>query len=297
MVQAHQEIDLHPFSQQVFLLNSLRTQPIFENSSSLMNVVNRLIQIKGSNMWLHELLHAVRTLQQTLEAQLQHQRAEIEKKRCYVHYLMHDVKNALTGIVSCAEVLGVGELEPEEKEEFFRIIASEIERVVGMTQDLMDFASGKHQALQLQSLHVNDFMQSLLSIIKHALAGRNISIQLDLQYTGQFQVDVEKMKCVFLNIVYNARDAMPDGGSLTITSRIVNDVIQFEFTDTGCGMSPELQARFLEPFVTAGKPNGTGLGMAIVKDILDQHHGRIEAESAVAKGTTIHISLPQVQRV
>jgi signal transduction histidine kinase len=105
------------------------------------------------------------------------------------------------------------------------------------------------------------------------------------------------MKRVFMNIVTNARDAMPDGGALTITSQLVNDMIQFAFIDTGCGMPPELQARMFEPYVTEGKSHGTGLGMAIVKDILDKHHAQIEVESVVSQGTTIRIALPRIQPI
>ena len=113
-----------------------------------------------------------------------------------------------------------------------------------------------------------------------------------MQYRGHVCLDVEKMEQAFLNIVYNARDAMPDGGTLTISTKQIDAMVCIEFTDTGCGMSPELQAHFLEPFVTAGKPSGTGLGMAIVKEILDAHHGRIEVASAVNAGTTIRVCLP-----
>ena len=69
-------------------------------------------------------------------------------------------------------------------------------------------------------------------------------------------------------------------------------VIEFWLTDTGCGMLPELQARLFEPFVTAGKAHGSGLGMAIVKAILEAHQAQIEVHSAVAEGTTIRILLP-----
>ncbi len=96
-----------------------------------------------------------------------------------------------------------------------------------------------------------------------------------------------------MNIISNACDAMPDGGTLTVTAQVADNRIQVEFTDTGCGMPPELQQRFLEPLVTEGKSNGNGLGMAIVKDILDKRHAQLEVQSIVGKGTTIHILLPQ----
>ena len=69
-------------------------------------------------------------------------------------------------------------------------------------------------------------------------------------------------------------------------------MVQFEFIDTGCGIPPELQTRMFQPLVTEGKPHGTGLGMAFVKDILDKHHAHIEVESVVGQGTTIRILLP-----
>jgi len=122
---------------------------------------------------------------------------------------------------------------------------------------------------------------------------RNISIHTNLSYTGKCQIDVTKMKRVFMNILWNARDAMPEGGTLTITSRLIDDIVQIEFADTGCGMSPELQTRFLEPLVTEGKPHGTGLGMTIVKEILDQHQGHISVKSLVGEGSTLRISLPR----
>jgi signal transduction histidine kinase len=163
---------------------------------------------------------------------------------------------------------------------------------VDMTQELLEFSRGKKRSLNIQMHSATALVQDTIAVIQQDFASRNISIHTDLQYSGEIQIDIEKMRRVFMNIVTNARDAMLKGGTLTITSRQVDNMVRFELIDTGCGISPELQARMFQPLVTEGKPHGTGLGMAIVKDILDKHHAHIEVESVVGQGTTIRILLP-----
>lgn len=205
--------------------------------------------------------------------------------------IVHDVKNAFTAIRSCAEVMAADELDPHDRKDFAQMIVSEIDRSVDMTQELLEFSRGKTRALNVQRYSAMALVQDLIAVVQHDFVSRQITIHTDLQYSGELQVDLEKMRRVFMNIITNARDAMLEGGTLTITSRQVGEMIQFEFIDTGCGISPELQARMFEPLVTEGKPHGTGLGMAIVKDILDKHHAPIEVESVVGQGTTIRILL------
>ncbi len=85
---------------------------------------------------------------------------------------------------------------------------------------------------------------------------------------------------------------MPKGGKLIVRTGLKNSKVFFEFTDTGTGMPEEVKRRIFEPFVTYGKRRGTGLGMAIVKKIIDDHGGRIEVESEVGKGTTMRVIIP-----
>ena len=207
--------------------------------------------------------------------------------------VMHDIKNSLAGMRSCAEVIGSGELEPHERTDFAKLLMNEIDRGVAMTQEILEFSRGRQEQLHLEPLTVAAFFQDLLAMIGGDLARQQIVIRTDFQYGGVFQVDVKKMQRAWLNLIGNAKDAMPDGGALTLTARLGQEGLQLEVIDTGCGMSPELQARAFEPFVTEGKAHGTGLGMAIVKDILDAHHARIEIRSAVGQGTTIRIIFPQ----
>jgi signal transduction histidine kinase len=206
--------------------------------------------------------------------------------------IVHDVKNVFTAIRSCAEVIADDELDPHDRKDFAQMIVSEIDRSVDMTQELLEFSRGKARMLNVQRHSAMALVQDTLAVISHDFTSRNITIHTDLQYSGEIQIDVEKMKRVFMNIVTNAREAMLEGGTLTISSHQVANIVQFEFIDTGCGIPPELQTRMFQPLVTEGKPHGTGLGLAIVKDILDKHHAHIEVESVVGQGTTIRILLP-----
>lgn len=211
-------------------------------------------------------------------------------------YVMHDLKSSLNAIRRSAESIGNDEHKPAEKKDSAQAIIHEIERITGITQEIWELSQGQKGILNLQTLSVEDFVQDVLSIIEHDFTSQQISIHSDLQYTGQFTIDVDKMTRVFMNVVDNARQAMPEGGVLTITSCLVNDDVQFEFIDEGDGISPDLQAHMFDPFVSGKKSQGTGLGMTIVKKILEEHHAHIDVQSVIEKGTTIRISLPRVQR-
>ena len=205
---------------------------------------------------------------------------------------IHDIKNSLTAIRTCAEILGYDGLSAGERQEFSQTLTKEIDRVLAITQDLLEFSYGRKEPLNLQLHLVKDFMAEILPIITFSFTSQQITIQTDLQYTGAFRVDLGKMKRVFMNIADNAREAMPKGGEFSISTRLEKNLILFEFTDSGCGISSELQTRMFDPLVTEGKPHGTGLGMAIVKKILDEHQAQISVQSVVSKGTTIRIALP-----
>lgn len=212
------------------------------------------------------------------------------------NYVMHDLKNSLKSIRSSAELVGHDELNVQERKELSQKIVNEIDWVVGMTQELLEFSCGQHGVLKLQTYTVQEFVQDIISTMESGLTGQNILIRPKLEYTGNIEVDVEKMKRVFMNIADNAWDAMSDGGVFTIASQLADDTVHFELTDEGCGIAPDLQVRMFEPFVSEGKPDGSGLGMTIVKKICDEHRAHVEVRSVVGKGTTIRISLPRIHQ-
>lgn len=225
------------------------------------------------------------------EQRIQEEQMEIMGKM--TSYMMHDLRNPLDAIRSCAERLGNDETGRKDS---VQTITHEIDRIMGITQELWELSQGQRGVLHLQTLSVEDFVQDVLFFIERDFSSQQLSIHSDLQYTGQFTVDVDKIRWVFLKIVDNARQAMPEGGVLTIRSCLVNDDVQFEFVDEGNGIPADLQAHLFDPFVSGERTQGTGFGMAIVKKIIDEHHAHIDVQSVIAKGTTIRISLPRVQR-
>ena len=271
-------------------ISSTRTMPLYAalaNQHPLSRMLAKLTELLlDSKTELTELLQEIRRLQEELKEKIRERTHKLEKE---YDYAMHDMKNAFSGMLACAEVLHNGELEPADRQELLQLIRCEMERVVRMAGECHKNGT----ALSIRRVSSAKLFDAFIPFLRHhILTNRKITLHIDMQYRGDIFVDVEKMEQAFLNIVYNARDAMPDGGTLTIATQHIDEMAHIEFTDTGCGMSPELQAHFLEPFVTSGKPSGTGLGMAIVKEILDTHHGRIEVESAVNAGTTIRLCLP-----
>lgn len=250
-----------------------------------------LALLSDSSIDLPELDREVQALQQVLKAKLQQRTLRVENARCHV---LHDMKNALTGIVSCAYVLNDDELAYEERQEFLQSIGREIKRIAGIAGNLNTSRDDGVNRINIQHTSVDKLFAAFIPIVEtQILAGRNITLRIAAGYRGPLCVDVERIRQAFMNIVYNARDAMPEGGRLTIRSRLVDDeTVLFEFIDNGCGMSPERLRRIFEPFATEGKSSGTGLGMAIVKEIVDEHRGEIAVESSREEGTIVRIWLP-----
>ena len=204
----------------------------------------------------------------------------------------HDIKNALSGIRTCAEVLSYEDMEPEERVSFATTIITELDRLMLLSQELLSVSSARAETLNLVEFSLKEIVEQLLSVVRCDFQNRQIEIVSQLVDPGNCKIDVAKMQRALMNIISNARDAMSEGGQLNVFLRKKGQQLQLEFSDSGCGMSPELQARFLEPYVSEGKPHGTGLGMAIVKKVLDRHGAALEVESHPGKGTAIRILLP-----
>jgi len=217
----------------------------------------------------------------------------------------HDFNNLLTGVVLCCDLL-LAKLDPNNP---LRRYAEEM-RIAGiqgttLIQQLLAIVRQDHAELTLLSWNdvVND-MRGLLT----RLIGENIELNVDLgSELLRVQMDAAEAQQIVLNLVLNARDAMPDGGRILLATRNCvprrsGDLphklspvgwIEFEVTDTGCGMDEHVRASMFEPFFTT-KPagQGNGVGLATVKGIVNHYGGSIEVASEPGKGTHIKIGFP-----
>lgn len=204
--------------------------------------------------------------------------------------IIHDIKNPMSTLRVYAQVLKK-KSGNEEAAKLADEMIVQVDRFVNMTQEILDFTRGV-TSLNVSKVEFEEVMESVLNFIEKDLSKNNVSLVRDTRFHGKIEVDKDKIVRVFYNIASNAKDAMPNGGTLKVSSQQEDGFVRVDFADTGVGMPDEIKKRIFEPFVSHGKKHGTGLGMAIVKKVIDDHKGRIQIESAEGKGTTISVYLP-----
>ncbi len=218
----------------------------------------------------------------------------------------HDFNNILTAILGYSSMLLLEKnLEPGVMEQL-KEISKAAERASRLTRQLLTFS--RKQVIQPKVLNINDILSNLKAMLR-SLISEDVSMDLHLQPDlPLLYVDQTMIEQVLVNLVINARDAMPQGGALTIATSAVEigdsqargnpeakpgRFVRLSVSDTGIGISKDLQAQIFEPFFTT-KPSGkgTGLGLATVYGIIKQHNGWIEVESEEERGSTFNVFLP-----
>jgi K+-sensing histidine kinase KdpD len=204
--------------------------------------------------------------------------------------IIHDIKNPMGTLRVYAQVMKK-KTENEETLHLADEMIHQIDRFVNMTQEILDFSRGV-SSMNIEEVDVEAFMHSVLTVMKYDMQKRNIALEKQISFSGKVRLDPDKFMRVLLNVAGNAADAMPDGGTLKLAVSKQGSALVCEMTDTGVGIPPEIISKVFEPFVTHGKKHGTGLGMAIVKKIVDDHNGKIEIDSKLGSGTTVRIRIP-----
>jgi signal transduction histidine kinase len=211
----------------------------------------------------------------------------------------HEIRNPLTVMKLLYHSLDLKFPVGDPRAKDARIIDAKIEHLNKIVEQILAFARTTEP--QLAPVNLNELVDELGLLVRHKLANQNIQLIRDLQLDlPAVMGDAQQLEQVFLNLILNAAEAMPDGGTLKIRSRAVRlprtsaqpTHITVEFKDTGKGMSAELQRRAFTAVLATTKVKGSGLGLAIVGRIVETHRGNIRIKSRIGRGTTIHIVLP-----
>jgi len=212
----------------------------------------------------------------------------------------HEINNPLASIAFCSEALESRLVEiltkaPEDGEiitKYLRMIQEEAFRCKAITQRLLEFSRGGERRREPTDLA--DLIQSVLDMVQHLQNGKGKEIVFEPIPGLMAWVNAQEIKSVVLNLVINALDSMDEGGRLTITLRQHDRMAEMVFTDSGCGMSPEILENIFEPFFTRSRTGkGTGLGLSISHRAITQHGGEIEATSpGLNRGSTFTVRLP-----
>jgi len=192
--------------------------------------------------------------------------------------IIHDIKNPMATIKGFAGLLGDMDFSQQERKQYSKMIVEEVDRLVGMIEDLLLIARGSKRKLSLKKVILTDFFQSIIPMIEKDLSSRGIKLLTKFHYNGHLYIDIDRFKRVIFNIVGNAKEAMHEGGNfLILTKKINSEEVEIIFADSGKGIPEDILPNIFEPFVTKGKKSGTGLGLAIVKRIIEEHGGSITA--------------------
>ncbi len=210
----------------------------------------------------------------------------------------HELNNPLTGIMGFAQLLLLRDLEDAARKQVETIYA-EAERASKIVSNLLTFA--RRRKSQKEPANLNTLIERVLELRNYDLRVRNINVEMHLDPAlPDTLLDTNQLQGVFLNIILNAEQAMrgEDGeaeGTLRITTVRDGQAVAARFQDTGPGMSAETLRRIFDPFFTTKEAGeGTGLGLTISYGIVEEHGGRIWADSTVGRGTTFVIELPIV---
>jgi PAS domain S-box-containing protein len=214
----------------------------------------------------------------------------------------HELNNPLATISLHAEMLLDPLAADDPNRESLLVIEQEVERMATLVSNLLVFSRRSYK--QISTLNICEELTNSLDFIQYHLRSHDIDIVKDCATVlPTVQADRQQLLQVFLNLISNASDAMPDGGTLTVRSRLGimaggQTAVVVEFSDTGIGVQTGDLQKLWEPFFTT-KPEGkgTGLGLAICRRIVGEHRGTIEIETGPGKGATVRITLPVTEEV
>ena len=216
--------------------------------------------------------------------------------------IAHEINNPLAGVLNYIRLiikqLSRNRLTHEKLEDisrYLKIMESETARCGEIVKDLLAFS--RRTKITMESNSIEDIINKTLNLISHELEMKELQLKKNIAPNlPKVKCDFKQIQQVLLNLMYNASEAMPSGGTLTITANRANGakaLLEVAISDTGCGISEKDMENIFEPFFTTKEEGkGVGLGLSVVYGIIARHNGTIAVESEPGKGSTFKVRLP-----
>jgi PAS domain S-box-containing protein len=253
-----------------------------------------------------ELRHSNRHLERTLKELRETQQQIIQQERLgalgqMASGVAHDFNNALSKMLGFTELLLTSPEkfnDPEKARAYLQMISTSAQDAAHVVRRLQEFYRPRRDTEVFRSVDLNALIRNAIALTEPRwkgqarASGANIEVQADLEAASTVTGNEGDLREVFTNLIFNAVDAMPSGGTITIRTRVSDGHVLIEVSDTGTGMTEAVRLRCLEPFFSTKGEHGTGLGLASVLGIVQRHDGTIDVQSEAGHGSTFSIRLP-----
>ena len=204
--------------------------------------------------------------------------------------VIHDFKTPMTVISGYVQLMSEAD-DPKVRHEYAEEVLKQFDVLTGMQREVLEFARGE-RTLFVRRVYLHKFFGDLRRQLELELNGSDVELKLNVDTKVVARFDEARVARAVHNLARNAIEAMAAGGVLTLTSRMEGRDLLIAVSDTGPGIPPAIEHRLFQSFVTMGKEGGTGLGLPIVKKIVEEHGGTVKVKSS-PKGATFELRLPQ----
>jgi signal transduction histidine kinase len=239
-----------------------------------------------------EVEQALRRLRQAQEDLVRSERLAVTGKM--TAQLSHEINNPIHNIQSLLESSLRKVNGNSQARELISVALEEVTRMARLTRQMLEFYRGSVLEIKHELVDMKEVVAELVRANEGQLAKQSITVELDMpSCVPLVQGSRDKLKQVLLNLILNARDAMPKGGKITMKVQALHNMVRIEVTDTGVGIHPENMGKIFDAFFTTKKEvSGVGLGLSVSYGIVQQHRGTITVASKVGEGATFTVQLP-----
>lgn len=204
--------------------------------------------------------------------------------------IVHDLRNPLAAIYGGAEIMVDSEIAPPQLKRLAGNIYRASRRIQELLQDLVNVGRGKTEGAEVCRLY--EVAAAACDSLAPAAEAQGVTVRIEVPESIELPIERARVERVFINVVDNALEAMPAGGAIHIGATVDSDAATIQVTDTGPGISPDIREHLFQPFVSSGKKNGLGLGLALSRQTILDHGGDMWVESQPGRGARFFIRLP-----